>query len=57
MSYLSITKTSAGAPSAGARQKEKMARIAGADYTDEASLKHAKSLITVDRGAIGGNSV
>ena len=34
-----------------------MARIAGADYTDEASLKHTNTLITVDRDAIGGDSV
>ena len=38
-------------------KKEKMARIAGANYTDEASLKHTCTLITVDRDAIGGGSV
>ena len=29
-------------------KKEKMARIVGANYTDEASLKHTYRLITVD---------
>ena len=38
-------------------KKEKMARIAGANYTDEATLKHTYTLITVDRDAIGGDSV
>ena len=36
-----------------ARQIEKKMRVAGANYTDEASLKHTNTLITVDRDAIG----
>ena len=40
-----------------ARQIEKKMRVAGANYTDEASLKHTNTLITVDRDAIGGDSV
>ena len=31
-----------------------MARIVGANYTDEASLKHTYTLITVDSDEIGG---
>ena len=34
----------------------KIARIFGANYTDEASLKHTNTLITVDRDAIGSNN-
>ena len=36
-----------------ARQIEKKVRVAGANYTDEASLKHTNTLITVDRDAFG----
>ena len=35
-------------------KKQKMARIVGANYTDEASLKHTYTLITVDSDEIGG---
>ena len=38
-------------------KKEKMARIAGANYTDEANLKRTCTLTTVDRDEIGGDSV
>ena len=40
-----------------AKKKEKMARIVGANYTDEASRKHTCTLITVDSDEIGGVSV
>lgn len=47
-----------GEPSEGARQKkEKMARIVGANYTDEASLNYTYTLITVYSDEIGGDSV
>ena len=36
-----------------ARQIEKKARVVGANYTDDASLKHTNTLITVDRDAFG----
>ena len=35
-------------------KKERMARIVGADYTDEGSLKHTNTLKMVDRDAQGG---
>ena len=34
-----------------------MAGIAGANYTNEASLKHTYTLITVDSDEVGGDSV
>lgn len=40
-----------------AAKKEKMARIVGANYTDEASLNYTYTLITVDSDEIGGDSV
>jgi len=40
-----------------AAKKEKMARIVGANYTDEASLNYTYTLITVYSDEIGGDSV
>ena len=38
-------------------KKERTARIVGADYTDEGSLKHTNTLKMVDRDAQGGVNV
>ena len=42
---------------AAKRKKKKMARIAGANYTDEAGLKHTYTLVAVDRDGICGDSI
>ena len=58
LSEFPLREREGGKSEAGGRgKKEKMARIVGANYTDEASLKHTYTLITVDRDAIGGDSV
>ena len=48
------TKTKSHAKERGKKRRSWLARIVGANYTDDASLKHPPTLITADSDEICG---